>query len=262
MMVDARYGDVAVTADGHVVVAEIQRAPNNHFDVDLIDCLSQLYEAVDADPDLRAIVLCSEGRHFCAGANLVERPQGTAPATDDGRSPLYTRATRMIAAKTPVVAAVQGAAVGGGLGLACSADFRVGCAETRMTANFAQLGFHHGFGLTILLPPLVGQQRAQELLYTGKRIDGEEAYRIGLLDRFVALQDVRNEAIAFAREIASAAPLAVASIRETMRGDLADRYRAATDRENQEQARLRQTEDYREGVKAYSERRPGDFRAR
>jgi enoyl-CoA hydratase/carnithine racemase len=131
-----------------------------------------------------------------------------------------------------------------------------------MTANFAQLGFHHGFGLTILLPPLVGQQRAMELLMTGKRIDGEEAYRIGLLDRFVALEDVRHEAIAFAREIASSAPLAVASIRETMRGDIAERYRASTDRENEEQARLRQTEDYREGVKAYSERRPGDFKGR
>lgn len=263
IVVEKRYGDVAVeTLDGHVLVAEIQRAPNNFFDVDLIDSLSQLYEAVDADPDLRTIVLCSEGRHFCAGANLTARASGSDQAAPDGRSPLYTRATRMIAAKTPVVAAVQGAAVGGGLGLACSADFRVGCSETRMTANFAQLGFHHGFGLTVLLPPLVGQQRALELLLTGKRIDGEEAHRIGLLDRFVALEDVRTEAIAFAREIASSAPLAVASIRETMRGDLADRYRAATDRENDEQARLRQTDDYREGVKAYGERRPGDFRAR
>ena len=261
-MVDERYGDVGVTVDGHVVVAEIQRGPNNHFDVDLIDSLSQLYEEVDRDPQLRAIVLCAEGKHFCAGANLVSRSDGDRQTEADGRSPLYTRATRMIAAKTPVVAAVQGAAVGGGLGLACSADFRVGCSETRMTANFAQLGFHHGFGLTVLLPPIVGQQRAWELLYTGKRIDGEEAHRIGLLDRFVTLEDVRSEAIAFAKEIASSAPLALASIRETMRGDLADRYRAATDRENAEQARLRQTEDYREGVKAYSERRPGEFKAR
>ncbi|MCA9823517.1 MAG: enoyl-CoA hydratase/isomerase family protein, partial [Dehalococcoidia bacterium] len=254
-MVNERYGDVGVTVDGHVVVAEVQRGPNNHFDVDLIDSLSQLYEDVDKDPHLRAIVLCAEGKHFCAGANLVGRSDGDRETEADGRSPLYTRATRMIAAKTPVVAAVQGAAVGGGLGLACSADFRVGCSETRMTANFAQLGFHHGFGLTVLLPPIVGQQRAWELLYTGKRIDGEEAFKLGLLDRFVTLEDVRTEAIAFAKEIASSAPLALASIRETMRGDLAERYRAATDRENEEQARLRQTEDYKEGVKAYSERR-------
>ncbi|MGD9933054.1 MAG: enoyl-CoA hydratase/isomerase family protein [Dehalococcoidia bacterium] len=258
-----RYGDVAVSkVEGHVILAEIQRAPNNFFDVDLIDSLSQVYEAADADPGVRAIVLCSEGRHFCAGANLTARDSGGNDESSDGRSPLYTRATRMIAANTPVIAAIQGAAVGGGLGLACSADFRVGCSETRMTANFAQLGFHHGFGLTVLLPPLVGQQRALELLLTGKRIDGEEAHRLGLLDRFVALENVRNEAIAFAREIASSAPLAVASIRATMRGDIAERYRAATDHENDEQARLRQTDDYREGVKAYSERRPGNFKSR
>lgn len=261
-MISDRYGDVAVTRlEGHVALAEIQRAPNNFFDVELIDSLSRLYEAADTDPDIRAIVLCSEGRHFCAGANLTA-PRSDSDEGPDGRSPLYTRATRMIAAGTPVVAAVQGAAVGGGLGLACSADFRVGCSETRMTANFAQLGFHHGFGLTVLLPPLVGQQKALDLLLTGRRIDGEEAYRIGLLDRFVALEEVRNEAIAYAREIASSAPLAVASIRATMRAGLAERYRAATDRENEEQARLRRTEDYREGVKAYAERRPGNFNAR
>jgi 2-(1,2-epoxy-1,2-dihydrophenyl)acetyl-CoA isomerase len=261
-VINDRYGDVAVTRlDGFVITAEIQRAPNNFFDVDLIDSLSLLYEAADEDPDVRAIVLCAEGRHFCAGANLTDRRSDEAFSTD-GRSPLYTRATRMIAAGTPVVAAVQGAAVGGGLGLACSADFRVGCSETRMTANFAQLGFHHGFGLTILLPALVGQQKALDLLYTGRRIDGEEAHRIGLLDRFVPLENVRDEAIAYAREIATSAPLAVASIRATMRQGLADRYRAATDRENDEQARLRATDDYREGVKAYGERRPGDFKSR
>ena len=134
-MVNERYGDVGVTVDGHVVVAEVQRGPNNHFDVDLIDSLSQLYEDVDKYPDLRAIVLCAEGKHFCAGANLVSRSDSDRETEADGRSPLYTRATRMIAAKTPVVAAVQGAAVGGRLGLACSADFRVGCSETRMMAS-------------------------------------------------------------------------------------------------------------------------------
>lgn len=258
MGVANQYGDVTVRiGDDGVVEVEIHRPPNNFFDADLIGALSDAYEAIDLDERCRAIVLCAEGKHFCAGANFTA-PADRATAGTTGRN-LYSEAARLIEAKTPVVAAVHGAAIGGGLGLACSADFRVGSSETRMAANFAQLGFHHGFGLTIMLPPLVGQQRAMELLLTGKRIAGEEAQRIGLLDRFVEPSEVRAEAHRLAAEIASSAPLAVKSIRATMRAGLGDRYRAATDHENAEQARLRVTDDFREGVKATAERRPARF---
>jgi len=256
------YGDATVTLGGdHVAVVEIHRPPSNFFDAELIRSLSEAYEALDTDPNCRAIVLCSEGKHFCAGANF-----GTpAPANTGLREAapdLYTEAARMLDARTPVVAAVQGAAIGGGLGLACSADFRVGCSETRMAANFAQLGFHHGFGLTITLPPIVGQQKALELLLTGRRIDGEEANRLGLLDRYVALEDVRAEAHRFALEIASSAPLAVRSIRDTMRAGIGGRYRAATDREGTEQAWLRATDDFKEGIRASAERRNPQFQGK
>lgn len=255
-------GDVSVeVGDDFVATVEIHRAPNNFFDADLINSLSDAYEQLDVDPACRAIVLCSEGKHFCAGANFSAPPRESGTATAPARD-LYTEAARMIEAKTPVVAAVHGAAIGGGLGLACSADFRIGCSETRMAANFSQLGFHHGFGLTVTLPPIVGQQRALELLYTGRRIDGEEAYRIGLVDRFVSVADVRREAHRFAAEIATAAPLAVASIRATMRAGLGQRYREATAHEGVEQARLRVTEDFREGIKATAERRPANFSGR
>ncbi len=259
MTVASSYGDVSVkVGENGVAEVEIHRPPNNFFDIDLIHALSSAYHALDNDPACRAIVLCAEGKHFCAGANFgaPAAPAGTAAPTE--RS-LYSEAAEMIGAKTPVVAAVHGAAIGGGLGLACSADFRVGSSETRMASNFAQLGFHHGFGLTITLPPLIGQQRALELLLTGKRIAGDEAYRIGLLDRFVEPGEVRAEAHRMAAEIASSAPLAVASIRATMRAGIGDRYRAATDHENEEQSRLRVTDDFREGIKATAERRPPRF---
>ncbi|MDQ3106217.1 MAG: enoyl-CoA hydratase/isomerase family protein, partial [Actinomycetota bacterium] len=152
--------DVGVTVDESTFVAtvELQRPPNNFFDVALIRAIADAYEALDADPRCRAIVLCADGRHFCAGADFSGRADGTGAAGD-----LYAEAARLFEAATPVVAAVQGAAVGGGLGLACSADFRVGAESTRMTANFSRLGFHHGFGLTVTLPGIVGQQRANEL---------------------------------------------------------------------------------------------------
>ncbi|HMS58362.1 MAG TPA: enoyl-CoA hydratase/isomerase family protein [Tepidiformaceae bacterium] len=263
MGIEARYGDVAVEVrpDG-VVVLEIQRPPNNFFDAALIGALSDVYEAIDAEPSSRAVVLAAAGKHFCAGANFSAQAAGTAPTARDTSNDLYMQAARLLEAKTPVVAAVHGAAIGGGLGLACSADFRVGCTETRMASNFAQLGFHHGFGLTITLPPIVGQQKALDMLLTGRRLDGEESYRIGLLDRLVAPEEVRAEAIRYASEIASSAPLAVRSIRATMRGNIGERYRAATTHEGKEQAWLRGTEDFREGIRASAERRAPNFQGR
>lgn len=253
-------GDLTIdVGDDGVAVVEIHRPPSNFFDAALIQSISEAYEQLDADRACRAIVLCSEGKHFCAGANFGAPAATSSTPTAAPAPDLYTEAARMIEAKTPVVAAVQGAAIGGGLGLACSADFRVGCTETRMAANFAQLGFHHGFGLTITLPPIIGQQKSLDLLYTGRRVAGEEAFAMGLLDRFVETDEVRREAHRFAAEIAASAPLAVASIRATMRGEIGARYRAATAREGIEQGRLRVTADFREGIQASSERRTPKF---
>ena len=166
---------------------------------------------------------------------------------------------RLFAAGLPVVAAVQGAAVGGGLGVALSADFRVASPDSRFSVNFARLGIHHGFGITVTLPLAVGAQRALELLYTGVRLRGEDAHRIGLCDRLAASDRVREEAVALAEEIAASSPLAVRSIRQTMRGDLADRIREATAHEAAEQATQWGTTDFREGVRAAAERRPPRF---
>ncbi len=254
------WGDVHVTVDDdYVALTEIRRPPDNFFDHALIASLCDAFEAIDADPAGRAIVLASEGRHFCAGANFGAK----TPATEgpEGRH-LYDEAVRLFETRTPVVAAIQGAAIGGGLGLALMPDFRVACVEARFSANFARLGFHQGFGLSVTLPRLIGPQAAAELLYTGRRVKGEEAHALGLCDRLVPIESLREEATALAREIAISAPLAVDSIRETLRGDLPAAIRAATDREKSEQDRLQKTADWREGVKAMGERRKPDFQGR
>ena len=154
---------------------------------------------------------------------------------------------------------MQGAAIGGGLGLAVSADFRVTCPEGRFSANFTRLGFHPGFGLTTTLPDLIGQQRAALMFYTGRRVKGEEALEWGLADALVPLDGIRDAACDLAREIAASAPLAVVATRETVRGDIAERVTRATDRELDEQTRLRATKDWQEGVKAMAERRLPNF---
>ena len=262
---DARGDVTAEMADEHVALVEIHRPPNNHFDVSLIRSLAETYEALDGQ--CRAIVLCSEGKHFCAGADFSNPAAPSLDASPDttfrsSASQLYDEAARLFEARTPVVAAVQGAAIGGGLGLACSADFRVTCPEARFSANFARLGFHQGFGLTVTLPPLVGQQLALDLLLTGRRVTGDEAARIGLCNRLVDAADLRLHALELAGELAASAPLAVRSIRATMREGLVERFRAATEHEQQAQDELRKTKDFEEGVRATAERRTPRFLGR
>ena len=261
------FGDVRVAVEAdHVARVVIRRPPHNYFDLALIDDLAAAFEQVDTSPDGRAILLSSEGKSFCAGAQLGggSRSQQSTPAPQplDPTRHLYDAAVRLFSTRTPVVAAIQGAAIGGGLGLALMPDFRVAAPEARFSANFARLGFHHGFGLSVTLPDLVGRQRAMDLLYTGRRLRAEEALEIGLCDKLVPSEALLDEALALAAEIARSAPLAVEAIRQTLRGDLPERIRAATDREKREQERLQGTADFKEGVRAMAERRTPDFRGR
>jgi len=255
--------DIQVSLDQHVALIEIQRPPNNFFDLSLICDIADALEALDKDDNCRVVVLAAQGKHFCAGADFSKR--NTNDNREDTKSsgrpvsnPLYTAAVRLFATKKPIVGAIQGAAVGGGFGLALVPDFRVVCRASRFTANFTKLGFHPGFGLTHTLPLLIGQQRANLMFYTGRRINGETAIEWGLADIFA--ENVREAAFTLAREIAENAPLAVMSVRATMRAGLADAVQKQTDHEFVEQYRLQQTDDHREGLKAVAERRPGNFR--
>ena len=241
--------------DDHVATVEIQRPPNNFFSFQLIRNLADAIGALDDEASCRAIVLCSQGRHFCAGADF------SGNGGEDRPGSLYEEAVRLFSTKTPVVGAIQGAAVGGGLGLALFPDFRVASPEARFTANFARLGFHHGFGLSATLPRIVGNQRALEMLYTGQRLTGEQAVAIGLADRLVPAEQLRDAAREFAVDIAKSAPLALRSIRQTMRGDLAQAVKEATDHELEEQSWLRKTNDFKEGVRSVAERCDGNWTA-
>lgn len=256
-----QYGDVGITRDGFVAIAEIQRPPNNFFDVELIRSLIDAFTDLDNDDSCRAIVLCSAGKHFCAGNDFSrsgDREERAARTPTNG-NPLYAAAVDLFACKTPVVGAIQGAAVGGGFGLALVPDFRVVSPEARFTANFVKLGFHPGFGLTYTLPKIIGQQKANRMFLTGVRINGETAFEWGLADVLTDKENLRAEAVKLAAEIAENAPLAVVSVRATMRAGLPEAVKRQTDHEFLEQHRLQQTEDHREGVKAVAERRPGNF---
>jgi enoyl-CoA hydratase/carnithine racemase len=259
------FKEIGVTLDSFVATVEMRRPPHNFFDSALIGEIGDAFERLDSDPACRAIVLAAEGRSFCAGADFAKR-MDTGTIQEAGRSGsgrhLYKEAIRLFRIKKPVIGAIHGAAIGGGLGLALMPDFRVTCEEARFSANFCRLGFHPGFGLTATLPRLVGQQQAALLFYTGRRISGSEAVRIGLADQLVEQAEVRSAAQAMALDIAQSGPLAVLATRETLRRGFADAVEAATERELVEQDRLRRTDDMQEGIKAYAERRLPDFKGR
>jgi enoyl-CoA hydratase/carnithine racemase len=262
MSVQDRYGDIAFARDGHVALLEIDKPPHNHVSVELMRDLADALDAIDADIELRCVVLASAGKAFCAGADLVA-PTGLAGSSGmTSINPLYEQAVRLYSTRKPIVVAVQGAAVGAGLGLAMVGDFRVAAPEARFTANFVKLGFHPGFGLTHTLPRLIGTARANLMVLTGRRLKAEEALAWGLVDEVVPLADLRAAALRLAREIADNAPLAVQATRATLRAGLAAGVKAATDHEFLEQSWLRQTADFAEGVRAVNERRPGLFTGR
>ena len=242
------FGDhVRVAADGHVAVVTVDRPPYNHVTVGFMRDLADAFDAIDGEIELRCSVLQAEGKNFCAGADLVSREDAGGLGSVN---PLYDEAVRLFSARKPIVAAVQGAAVGAGLGLAVMADFRVASPDARFAANFVKLGFHPGFGLTHTLPRLIGHTKAELMCLTGRRVKAEDGLAWGLVDEVVPLEDLRPAALRLAREIAENAPLILSLHRE---------LDAQTDKEALEQGWLRDTEDYREGVKSVSERRVGNF---
>jgi enoyl-CoA hydratase/carnithine racemase len=260
MRASDQHADIAFEVNRHVAIVEIRRPPHNYFDAGLLGALADVYEALDRTVECRAIVLTSAGHAFCAGSkHLPAAPESVAQPSQTEPSTVSREAIRLFRTQTPVVAAIHGAATGGGLGLALSADFRVTCPKARFWANFSQLGLHAGFGLTVTLPRLVGAQRAAVLLCTGRRVSGEEAVALGLADILAGNEEVRARAVTFAEEIAFAAPLAVRSMRNSLRRGLADAVESAMESELHEQTWQRQTRDFTEGVRAMADRRSPVF---
>ena len=260
---------IGINHEGHVVIAELQAGPHNFASIDLMNQLGDALMAAQ-QAGARAAVICSEGKSFCAGAHFGggsgERAAGFGAfvAAEDSTpiGPFYEAAVRMFQVEIPMVAAVHGPAVGAGFGLAAACDLRVSCPEAFMATNFVKLGIHPGFGISLTLPELVGPARAADILLTGRRIGGEEAFSLGLVNRLVPADQVRATAIALAQEIAGAAPLAVQSTRATLRKALYERVRAQLAHERAVQDRLSATADAEEGIAAMLERRDPIFHGR
>ena len=257
---------IGATRQGHVVVAELLAGPHNFASEALMNELADVLMAAQAD-GARAGVICSEGKSFCAGAQFSGNDGSRAAnfsafvQSDEANAigPFYTAAARLFDVAIPLVAAVHGPAVGAGFGLATACDLRVICPEAFMLTNFVRLGIHPGFGISLILPELIGAARASDILLTGRRIGGQECFDLGLANRLVERDLVRGTAIALATEIAGAAPLAVQATRKTLREGLAARVRERLAHERTTQDWLSSTKDAEEGIAAMLDKRDPVF---
>tara|TARA_B100000686_G_scaffold309808_1_gene352061 strand:- start:8950 stop:9720 length:771 start_codon:yes stop_codon:yes gene_type:complete len=249
--------DLDISLKTHTAYIKINRPPHNYFDSHLISQIANFLEEMDKNNNCRSIILCSEGKNFCAGANFYE---STFSKGGNVYSNLYKQALRLFETKKPIIAIIQGAAIGGGLGLALAADFRIACEESRFSANFAKLGFHHGFGTTITLPKVIGYQKAKLMLLTSIRIKGKEALEIGLADYFVDKNKLMDKATELSNLINTSGPLGIESIRNTINQGLVEEISKSVIREASEQNRLKDTQDFKEGIKASMDRREPNFK--
>jgi enoyl-CoA hydratase/carnithine racemase len=258
---DLASGTVETTIDRDVAVVVLRRPPHNLLTEPLLRTLADHLEATAGR--CRAAVVASEGRSFCAGADFRSdvAPDPTAGNTFAATTAaFYAQALRIFEAPVPTVAAVQGGAIGAGFGLALACDLRVAGSGGWFQVNFVRLGIHPGFALSMTLPRLIGPGRAADLLLSARRVDAEEAGRIGLVERVVAQDAVLDEAVGLAMQIAAGSPGATAATRATLRAGLGEAARAAMAHELDEQVALAGTADAREGVVAMLEGRAPVFR--
>ncbi len=238
----------------------------NSMTDDVLEGLRGAVENVIDDPDLRCVIVTGKGKSFCAGADFKSGAQrdeaGAAGRLPHERSfAMYSPFLSLLQIKVPIIGALNGHAIGGGLGLAVVCDIRVANRDAKYGANFVRLGLHPGMATTYLLPRLVGVPKALELLLTGRIITGEEAAELGLMNYAVDADQVLDKAWELAREIAGAAPIAVRMTKQSIYENLDwDPVRAAR-AEAHAQSRTLETEDSREGIRALLEKRPPDFKS-
>jgi enoyl-CoA hydratase/carnithine racemase len=263
-MPEASEASDAVTyrREGAVGVVAMNRPDNrNSMTAELLDAFAAASAAARGDREARCVVVVGSGSCFSAGADFKAQVQRGAEARlpHERSYAMYEPFLSILDIEVPVIAAMNGHAVGGGFGLALLCDVRIACRDSKYGANFCRLGLAPGLGISYLLPRLVGASRAAELLYTGRLIGGEEVAAIGLASRALESAAVLPAALDLAREIAAAAPLAVRATKRAMLDGLGWDVRRAAWREAFAQAATVATDDFREGVAALLDKREPRF---
>src|SRR4051794_38024795 len=241
---------VRYEARDQIGVITLDRPDNrNSMTPELLDAFAEASAAARADEQIRVLVVTGTGSCFSSGADFKATLQRAGSAAPHERSyAMYVPFLSLLDVAVPVVGALNGHTVGGGFGLALVCDVRIGAEDAKYGANFVRLGLAPGMAISYLLPRLVGVARANELLLTGRLVDGAEAERLGILNRAVAADAVLAEAMALARTIADNAPLAVRATKRAIQRGLDLQIRDAARLEAYAQAETVATGDAAEGI--------------
>ncbi len=251
--------------DGGVGVLTLDRPANrNSMTPELLDAFATASAEARADTDARCVIVTGTGTSFSAGADFKATLQrdGDLRAPNEKSYAMYEPFLSLLDLEVPVIAALNGHAVGGGFGLALVCDLRVGAVDAKYGANFVRLGLAPGMAISYLLPRLVGVARANELLFTGRLVEGREAEALGILNHAVAADQVLPTARELATTIAANAPLAVRATKRAIRRGLELHVRDAARAEAFAQAESLATNDAREGIAALLAKRDPAFTGR
>lgn len=248
---------VLVDRQGEVGVVLLNRPRKlNAFAGEMRDLVGDAVEQLAADPTIRAIVITGEGRGFCAGADIEYLNELVAEDNARDFQRLLQAGERVVqeirAAEKPVIAAVNGPAAGGGANLALACDLRIMADTASIGQTFVRIGLHPDWGGTFLLPRLVGASRALELMWSGRMVGAEEALAIGLVDRVVPADNLREEAMAWARQLASGPPLAVGRIKRAVQESLDHDLQTMLAIELENQLVCFESQDVKRGLFAFS----------
>lgn len=248
---------------GRIATLTLTRADRlNALTPEMAEELGPVLASLDDDPEVRVLIVRGEGRAFCAGGDFGIIETATTRPIEENRTVIrrfYASLLAITRVRVPTIAVLHGATVGAGLCLAAACDLRVATDDARLGANFVRIGLHPGMAATALLPRLVGTARATELLLTGRTVTGIEAADMGLVHRAVPAAALEATVVELAEALASAAPMAIRQLKETLQRTLWPALEAATDRESLAQSIDFASDDVKEAVSAFREGRPPRF---
>jgi enoyl-CoA hydratase/carnithine racemase len=258
-MADLEY----TVADGIGTILLNRPHRRNAFTLDMIDTWAEALRGARTDPDVRVVVLTGAGDAFCSGVDL-DRRQDATPATPlERKENLSERIHRIPFAledlDKPVIAAINGVAVGAGMDMALMCDMRIMARSARVSEGYVRVGLVPGDGGCYYLPRLVGTAKALELLLTGDFIDAEEAGRLGIANHVVDDADLAGAVNTLARKIADGPPVAIRTIKRAVYQSARSDLRTALDLISSHMAVVTSTEDSAEALAAFREKRPASF---
>jgi 2-(1,2-epoxy-1,2-dihydrophenyl)acetyl-CoA isomerase len=259
------YETILFEKSGGVATIALNRPEKlNAFDGRMHEELHDALDKAAAKDEIRCVVLRGEGRGFSAGADLksedLSREDGRAPDLGDYLRRTYSRTIKKITVmEKPVVASLHGPVYGAGVGLALACDVRLAAESTRFSLAFVKIGLMPDAGVTFFLPRIVGLGRAMEMSMLGGAVDAEEAYRIGLVNRVVLDEMLKEETAVFAKRLAAMPTRALGSMKQALYASFESDLETALEREAVGQTLCGRTADHEEGVAAFFEKREPNF---